>query len=105
MKQNLIFLFVAIVMWGCGGGDKPAPDPTPNPNQPKVMIGTPALEGHAYEWSPCDALSDCRAAQPLASPAKSTQYMVTATTKCGKSTSQVWVRIYKNVDGALVEVL
>src|SRR6056297_3346001 len=43
-----------------------------------VQIGLPALPGVSYTWSPSTGLSNANVAQPLASPASTTVYTVTA---------------------------
>lgn len=44
-----------------------------------VQIGSPALPGVAYSWSPATGLSNPSIAQPVATPASTTTYTVTAT--------------------------
>ncbi|WP_170254780.1 DUF11 domain-containing protein, partial [Phaeodactylibacter luteus] len=45
----------------------------------EVQIGSPALPGVTYSWSPTTGLSNPNIAQPLASPTGTTAYTVTAT--------------------------
>lgn len=110
MRPNLLtdlFILVAIVLLARCGGDQPVPGPGPSPTPEKVVctqIGSPALEGHAYSWSPTVGLSDPSVAQPMACPKKTTKYTVTAVTKCGKATSSMTLKVTKVVDGQLVEV-
>lgn len=44
-----------------------------------IMIGSPALPGVSYQWTPAAGLSDPTIAQPLASPASNTLYTLIAT--------------------------
>lgn len=44
-----------------------------------VTIGSPALAGVTYQWSPATGLNNPNIAQPLASPAVTTTYTLTAT--------------------------
>ncbi len=44
-----------------------------------VTIGTPALAGYSYSWSPSAGLNNPTAAQPVASPSSTTDYIVTVT--------------------------
>jgi gliding motility-associated-like protein len=45
-----------------------------------VQIGTPAVAGVTYSWSPAAGLSSSTVAQPMASPAATTSYTLTVTT-------------------------
>ncbi|MEO5641935.1 MAG: gliding motility-associated C-terminal domain-containing protein [Bacteroidia bacterium] len=44
-----------------------------------VVIGTPAVIGNSYSWSPVTGLSSSTAAQPVASPGVTTTYILTVT--------------------------
>jgi extracellular elastinolytic metalloproteinase len=54
-----------------------------------TTIGTPALPGTTYSWSPGGATT----AQITVSPAVTTTYTVTATTACGSATDSVTVTV------------
>lgn len=98
----LVILFIA----GCGG-DEPTPKPPkpPVPTTVSVKIGTPALDGHSYRWSPAAGLDDVNIAQPTAQPKCTTEYEVSATNQCGVAKSKTVVHVFKkNSDGELVEV-
>lgn len=72
----------------------------------RVQIGSEALEGHTYSWSPSDSLDNPMSARPMASPKKTTTYTLTATTKCGMATAKTTVRVFKRGEyGELIEVL
>jgi gliding motility-associated-like protein len=61
-----------------------------------VSIGTPAVVGDTYSWSPATGLSSTTAAQPIANPATTTTYTLTETntgTGCKKS-NIVTVNVY-----------
>jgi gliding motility-associated-like protein len=47
-------------------------------NQQPVQLGGPPGPGYQYSWSPAAGLSNAAAANPLASPATTTTYIVTA---------------------------
>ncbi len=64
------------------------PDQTINEGN-SVQIGTPALAGHSYSWSPGGATS----AQITVSPTVTTSYTVTATTSCGSAQDTVTVTV------------
>lgn len=49
----------------CGGG--------------QTQIGTPALPGHTYSWSPAAGLNNPNIAMPVAAPATNTEYILTVT--------------------------
>jgi hypothetical protein len=51
-----------------------------------VSIGTPAVAGNSYLWSPATGLSSVTDAQPVASPAFSTSYYLTVSNSVGCST-------------------
>lgn len=59
-----------------------------------AAIGTPAADGQTYSWSPSVGLSASNVAQPAASPAKTTLYTVTATSKCGSASGKVLVHVF-----------
>ncbi len=54
-----------------------------------TTIGTPALAGHTYSWSPGGATT----AEVLVSPSVTTVYTVTATTSCGSNNDPVTVTV------------
>ncbi len=54
-----------------------------------TTIGTPALAGHTYSWSPGGAST----AEVLVSPTSTTTYTVTATTSCGSAQDSVTVTV------------
>jgi PKD repeat protein len=67
-----------------------------------IKIGTTAISGNNYEWSPSLGLNDNRISSPIASPTQNTIYILTVTSEFGcisKDTVQV------NVDNAPVSVL
>lgn len=67
------------------------PDQLTCPGQP-VMLGTPALPGTTYSWSPGGETT----AQITVSPTVTTVYTVTATTDCGVATDSVTVTVDPN---------
>ncbi|MCB9231448.1 MAG: T9SS type A sorting domain-containing protein [Bacteroidia bacterium] len=48
-----------------------------------VQIGTPAVSGRSYSWSPATGLNNANIAQPTASPSSSTTYTLTVTNTTG----------------------
>jgi hypothetical protein len=78
----------------CAGGCSPqavanaGPDQTIAPGG-SVTIGTAAVAGTTYSWSPGGATT----AQITVSPASTTTYTLTATTTCGSSTDTVVVSV------------
>jgi hypothetical protein len=63
---------------------------------PSVSIGTAAIVGNTYSWSPASGLSNAAIAQPTANPATTTTYTVTVTGTNGcTSTSTVTVTVDK----------
>ncbi len=54
------------------------PDTIICPNHP-ITIGTPAVSGFTYAWSPSLFLSDSLTAQPVGTPPRPTSYVVTVT--------------------------
>ena len=54
-----------------------------------TTIGTPALEGHTYHWTPVEETT----AQILVSPTTTTAYTVTATNACGSMTDSTTVTV------------
>ncbi len=62
---------------------------------PPVMIGSPALPGVTYQWTPTAGLNNATIAQPLASPSGNTTYTLIATFagSCAlPATDQVFVK-------------
>ena len=56
---------------------------------PSAIIGTPALPGHTYSWSPGGETT----AQPFVTPSATTTYTVTATTACDQKSDSVTITI------------
>jgi hypothetical protein len=56
---------------------------------PSAIIGTPALPGHTYSWSPGGETT----AQPFVTPTATTTYTVTATTACDQKSDSVTITI------------
>lgn len=56
---------------------------------PSAIIGTPALPGHTYSWSPGGETT----AQPFVTPTATTTYTVTATTACDEKSDSVTITI------------
>ncbi|MBK8685483.1 MAG: hypothetical protein IPN26_11060 [Bacteroidetes bacterium] len=54
-----------------------------------TVIGTTALAGHSYSWSPSTGLSSATVAQPTASPSATTSYTVTVTGTNGCTATDV----------------
>lgn len=104
LLMGVVAVFMLAILFACGGEVTPQPGPTPTPKPGCAYIGTPGLAEHMYSWAPTTGLQTPSAAQTLACPSKTTTYTLTATTKCGKASSQVTVRVKKVVDGKLVEV-
>ena len=89
--------FYVITTNTCGGTDTSAittvilnPVPVPNAGPDKyinngdsTIIGTPGLPGNTYTWTPRTGLSSDTAAQPEASPADTTMYILTVTSAAG----------------------
>jgi hypothetical protein len=78
----------------CSGGCTPTavadagPDQTIAPGD-SATIGTPALSGHSYSWSPGGETT----AQITVTPSATTTYTVTATTTCGSASDSVVVTV------------
>jgi protocatechuate 3,4-dioxygenase beta subunit len=64
-------------------------DMTVNCTTTQVMIGTAAIAGNSYSWSPSTALSADNVAQPNANPSSTTTYTVTVTGTNGCTASDV----------------
>lgn len=63
---------------------------------PSATIGTSAIAGNLYSWSPASGLSSASVAQPIASPNSSTIYTVTVTGSNGcTATSTVSISVNK----------
>jgi gliding motility-associated-like protein len=61
-------------------------------NGNSVQIGTPAIPGNTYSWSPAAGLSSTTVAQPMANPSATTSYTLTVTnTATGCTNSDVVV--------------
>ncbi len=59
-----------------------------------VQIGTPAIPGYTYSWSPAAGLSDAHIAQPIATPASTTTYTLTVTgTNSCMASAEVTVKV------------
>ncbi len=58
-----------------------------------VMIGSPAVAGNSYNWSPSLGLSCSTCAQPTASVGNTTNYTLVVTNACGSATDQVTVTL------------
>ena len=98
------FLLALLLLASCGKDDGGGSAPIVPPAA-KVKIGTPAIPNTTYSWLPVDSLDNPKAAEPIASPKKTTTYTVTATNACGSADSHVTVRVYTtNPQGELVEV-
>jgi hypothetical protein len=72
------------------------PDVTKNciQNPTGAVIGTAAVAGNTYAWTPTTGLSSATAAQPTANPLVSTTYTVTTTNSAGcTATDQVIVTV------------
>ncbi|MBL7773540.1 MAG: hypothetical protein JNM95_11810 [Chitinophagaceae bacterium] len=67
------------------------PDKLVNCTQSSTTIGTTALVGNAYSWSPSTGLSATNIAQPTASPLTSVTYTVTVTGANGCTATDVVV--------------
>jgi hypothetical protein len=61
----------------------------------KATIGSTALPGYTYSWSPQSGLSDPTSAQPSAQPLKTTDYIITSTSPTGCVSSDT-VRVVVN---------
>ncbi|MDQ3110471.1 MAG: gliding motility-associated C-terminal domain-containing protein [Bacteroidota bacterium] len=69
---------VVVVTFGLSPLVNAGPDRTICSND-SVQIGTPAIAGNTYSWSPAIGLSSSTAAQPMASPAVTVSYTLTVT--------------------------
>ena len=63
-----------------------------------VQIGTPAVSGYSYQWTPSTGLSASNVASPLANPAASTTYVLTVTNNSNACTSSSPVQVNVNTD-------
>ena len=59
-----------------------------------VRIGTPAVVGSTYSWTPVYGLDDPTKAQPLSTAQQKTEYTLTVTNKCGTASSKVLVHVF-----------
>lgn len=105
------FLFVSLfLVLSCGKPVVPVCEPAPIANAgpeamivqglglpESVQIGTPAIEGQSYSWSPAIGLSDAKAAQPMVQISDSQEYVLTVSNKCGSAQSKVVVSVYAEV--------
>lgn len=69
------------------------------PHYTSAQIGTPAVTGYSYSWSPSTFLDNSAIAQPNSTPTVTTSYTVTVsgnTTTCTTSTSSVTVTMLTN---------
>lgn len=104
----------------------PCPPPVVDPGKDKtitlldgrpnsVYIGTPALPGQSYLWSPeydsaNKILSDARIAEPIASPSRTTKYKIVArreaTAQCPalEASSEMTVHVYRETGNLLMEI-
>jgi hypothetical protein len=68
-----------------------------NTNSTGVSIGAPPVPNVTYLWQPANGLSATNTAQPIANPAQSTWYYLTATdttaTTCAVNTDSVYVKV------------
>lgn len=62
-----------------------------------VPIGSPALNGYSYSWTPTSGLSDPTAAQPIANPTNTTTYQLVVVSNASRctDTSRVTVTVTK----------
>jgi hypothetical protein len=68
---------------------------------PSAVLGSAAVAGNTYSWTPTTGLSASNQAQPTASPISTTTYTVTVTSASGcTSTSSVVVTVDKNLPTA-----
>ena len=74
------------------------PDLGTCPTDPQ-QIGTPAISGNTYLWSPAAGLSNPAIAQPTSAATQNTTYTVTVTDAVGcTNTDQVTVSLFGNTD-------
>lgn len=96
-----------VLMGGCGKEPAPVPGPGcipqavadsggdvyfwPDPAESKhAMIGTPAVPGMTYEWSPSEGLSDPKIAQPVVdAPVGTILYTLTVKSACNQVVSHM----------------
>ena len=62
-------------------------------NLAPVRLGTPGRPGLRYQWSPVAGLSNAQAANPIATPANTTQYVLTVSSPGGGCVSTDTVRV------------
>jgi len=72
-----------VVTVTAAGTANAGPDITLCSTSPPTAIGSPAITGYTYSWSPATGLSSTTVAQPNASPSVTTQYILTITTPGG----------------------
>lgn len=108
--MKFILIACLFLIASCGKDLAPTPQPTPVPNpidpsEPQVMLGSTAISGQTYLWSPADGLNDPKAAMPMAAPKKTTLYTVTVISPCGTAKSSALVHVFKvGPNGELIEV-
>ncbi len=64
----------------CGCTANAGPDQTICPGGSNVAIGSAAVSGHVYSWSPATGLSSSTVSQPIATPGATTTYVLTDST-------------------------
>lgn len=100
-------LVVTTTATGCYNTDSaivnitPAPPTNAGPNKTvcigqSVTIGTPAVPGNTYSWFPALGLSSTTAAQPTATPAVTTTYILTVTNTATGCTDTDSVVVFVN---------
>lgn len=86
-----------IIRINCPASVNAGPDKTFCKGQSGVTIGTPAVAGYTYLWSPATGLSNATLAQPFANPASTTVYTLTVTApgsgSCNTGIDQVTVNV------------
>jgi hypothetical protein len=63
-----------------------------------VQIGTPAISGYSYQWTPSSGLSATNVASPVANPSANTTYVLTVTNNSNGCTSSSPVQVNINTD-------
>jgi len=65
---------------------------------PAIRLGAPPKYGEVYRWEPTTGLSDPKAANPVASPGNSTQYILYVENKGGGCKTSDTVKLVKRCD-------